>query len=267
VPTPLPELEDLLARARFKALAHRLKVWALEKRKPWWQLLFEAAHRFLPPASVGVPRYRRPPGWLDLHFVGRHWAALTGYPRRVELFGPLPTFQENLQTLEVLRRQLACSVLESDPPIERRYPYLDRSLLEFLYSIPREQLIRPGQRRSLMRRALAGIVPDEILHRKRKAFVARSPLEAIQKEWPRVARMTDDMVASSLGIVSAKDFAEALRIAKNGGEVSIVQLLRTMAIEIWLRNLAWHGALGRLGENASQAVRQDPRRESSLVPN
>ena len=33
---------------------------------------------------------------------------------------------------------------------------------EFMYAIPREQLVRPGQRRSLMRRALAGVVPDEL---------------------------------------------------------------------------------------------------------
>ena len=35
-----------------------------------------------------------------------------------------------------------------------------------------EQLVRPNQRRSLMRRALVGIVPAEILNRRRKAFIA-----------------------------------------------------------------------------------------------
>ena len=48
VPTPIPELEDLLAGARLRALAHQLKAWALEKRKPWFHLFFEAARGFLP---------------------------------------------------------------------------------------------------------------------------------------------------------------------------------------------------------------------------
>ena len=48
VPTPTPALADLLARARFITLAHQLKVWALEKRKPWFYLLFEAAQEFFP---------------------------------------------------------------------------------------------------------------------------------------------------------------------------------------------------------------------------
>ena len=174
VPTPAPELENLLARAQFGALAHQLKVWALEKRKPWFHLFWEAARGFFPPALVGVPKYMRPAPWLQSSFVKRHWAALTGYPSRTKLFGPLPSFQDNLGTLDALRRQLARTALPFEPPYEKRYPYLDRSLLEFMFAIPREQLVRPTQRRSLMRRALVGIVPDEILNRKTKAFVARS---------------------------------------------------------------------------------------------
>jgi len=50
------------------------------------------------------------------------------------------------------------------------------------YAVPRDQLVRPGQRRSLMRRALNGIVPDQLLNRKRKAFVVRSPLATIRWE-------------------------------------------------------------------------------------
>ena len=114
----------------------------------------------------------------------RHWAALTGYPSRTKLFGPLPSFQENVITLDALRRQLARTALPFEPPFEKRYPYLDRGLLEFMYAIPREQLVRPTQRRYLMRRALVGIVPDEILNRKTKAFVARSPMVAIANDGP-----------------------------------------------------------------------------------
>jgi asparagine synthase (glutamine-hydrolysing) len=186
VPTPAPELEDLLARGHLRTLAHRLKVWALNKRKPWFHLLFEASRGFFPPALVGVPKNKKPVPWLNTGFVQRNRSALQGYQIRLKLFGPLPTFQENVSTLDVLRRQLACSALPSDAPHEKRYPYLDRNLLEFAFGIPREQLIRPGQRRSLMRRALVGVVPDELLSRKRKAFVARAPLAAIFGEWARV---------------------------------------------------------------------------------
>ena len=238
LPTPTPEFEDLLARGQFRSLAHQLKVWALDKRKPWIHLLFEAIGRFFPPSVVGLPRSRRPAPWLDAGFIRRNLSALQGYQQRIELFGPLPSFQENLATLEVLRRQLACSVMPKNPPYERRYPYLDRELLEFLFSIPREQLVRPGQRRSLMRRALAGILPEEVLNRKRKGFISRSPRLALSAQWAKVAEMNHDLVSASLGIIDPDKFLEALRTARLGHEVRLVPLIRTTAVELWLRNLS-----------------------------
>jgi len=126
--------------------------------------------------------------------------------------------------------------LPCDPPYEKRYPYLDRDLLEFLYSIPREQLVRPGQRRSLMRRALAGIVPAEILNRRRKAFIARAPAAAISAQWAEAIELTRQMVSGSLGIVVPEKFIAALESARVGREVPMILLMRTIALELWLRN-------------------------------
>jgi asparagine synthase (glutamine-hydrolysing) len=237
VPTPVPELEDLLARGHFRTLAHQLKVWALEKRKPWFYLFWEAARGFFPPALVGVPKNMWPASWLQPNFVKRNRTALTGYPYRTKLFGALPSFQENLGTIEVLRRQLACTALPFEPHYEKRYPYLDRSLLEFMFAIPREQLVRPAQRRSLMRRALVGIVPDEILNRKTKAFVARSPLVEVSTDWAHFVGITQDMLSSSLGIVDSERLYAALQKARRGQELPMVILNRTFCIEGWLKDL------------------------------
>ncbi len=215
VPTPIPEFEDLLTRSQYRTLAHQLKVWALNKRKPWFHLFFEAARRFFPPILVGVPQNKRPAHWLNRDFVRRNRAALIGYESRMKFFGPLPSFQESISTLDEVRRQLATDALPSEPLYEGRYPYLDRRLLEFMYAIPREQLVRPGQRRSLMRRALVGIVPDELLNRKRKAYVARALMAGITREWASLAELSEHMVSSSLGIVDPKAFCDALQRRRN----------------------------------------------------
>lgn len=243
VPTATPELRDLLARVRLGTLAHQLKVWSLNKRKPWFHLFLEATRDFFPPALMGVSVHRRPPAWLDPRFAKRHWLALIGYESRVKLFGPLPSFQENLAAFDVVRRQLACDALPSEPSYEKRYPYLDRDLVEFLYAVPREQLVRPGQRRSLMRRALAGIVPDELLSRRRKAFVARGPRAAICNELSGLAEISEHMISTSLGIVDPKKFAESLSKARYSQEVPVVALIRTLFVESWLTNLSERGLL------------------------
>lgn len=243
VPTPVPELMDLLARAQIKTFARQLTAWALNRRKPWIHLFLEAARGFLPISLVGVPKYLRPPKWLHPGFVERQRDALRGYPCRVNFFGPLPTFQECLFTIDALRRQLACSFLPREPLYEKRFPYLDRTLLEFICAIPRAQLVRPGERRSLMRRALAGIVPHDVLNRKRKAFILRSPTAAICTEWARLINENGEIASDTLGILDARAFSTEVDEAGRGREVHIVRMSRMLEIESWLRAIRGQATL------------------------
>jgi len=88
-----------------------------------------------------------------------------------------------------------------------------------------------------MRRALVGIVPDEILNRKTKAFVSRSPMVAISNEWVHFAEMTENMLSNSLGIVDEERISEALQRVRRGEEVPIIKLMRTLYLEGWLKDL------------------------------
>lgn len=237
VPTPIPELADLLAAGRLMALAHRLKIWALTKRQPWAHLFFEVAREFLPFDRFGAPTHMRPAVWLDLKFVKSHREALRGYEPRLRLLVAAPSFQENLFSIGSLRRQLAAVILPSAPTYERRYPYLDRALIEFVLAIPRDQLVRPGERRSLMRRALRGIVPEDVLNRRRKAYVIRAPLRTIAKHSAALERLADGMVCSRLGIMSRPAYLTALRQVGRDHVVPLVQLIRTVNLECWLRGV------------------------------
>jgi asparagine synthase (glutamine-hydrolysing) len=259
VPTSIPELADLFATANIRELARQLVAWSLATRKPVLYLVAMTALPFLPLGFAPVSRHKLSAPWFPLGFVRRHQSAYDGYPARLKLFGPRPSFQENLSALDLLRRQLGRSIPSLHPLCEKRYPYLDRDLLEFLYAIPREQLIRPGQRRSLMRRALAGIVPDEILKRRRKAYVARGLLTAVARELPAFLETMRHMIAASLGIVDQKGFIEALRRASNGEQIPLVPILRTIELEYWLRHLRdWH-----VLPNGYSPSREIPRQEFS----
>lgn len=254
VPTPVPELANLLAAGKFPQLVRRAATWALLKRKPLLHVLEETLRAFLPPAFVEMSARERPAAWLEREFVARCRTSLRGDPMRLKFFGPLPSFQENLFALKGLRRQLSCSSVSPRPVYEKRYSYLDRDLLEFLYAIPREQIIRPGQRRSLMRRALTGIVPDEVLNRQRKGFVTRGPLAAVPSDWNTMIAVSGGMITGSLGIVNAPAFAEALQRARQGHDFPLVTLIRTMRLEYWLRHLRAAGLLDLSGHRGFQAV-------------
>lgn len=94
-----------------------------------------------------------------------------------------------------------------------------------------------------MRGSLAGIVPDEILNRKRKAYVTRAPRTAIATHWKDIQSLTHRMVAESLGIVSSAAFRQSLEDLRSGREMAIVPIERMLSLESWLRNLAHWGVL------------------------
>ncbi len=237
VPTAIPELADLLAAGHLYRLAQQITRWAMAQKESGFHLLLALLRAFLPPRSAVAASSVSALEWLRADFIRRHREVLSGYECRLRLFGQRPSIQENVAALRALQRQLECSGPRTTFPHEVRYPYLDKDLLEFLFAVPREQMIRPGQRRSLMRRALMGIVPEEVLQRKRKAFILRAPMVAIADHWMPLDQMTRHMVSDEMGIVNGKKFRDVLSRVRDGHVVPMVPVIRTLLIEHWLRGV------------------------------
>jgi asparagine synthase (glutamine-hydrolysing) len=244
VPTPRPELQNLLLRARFFTLAHQLKAWAAKMRKSPLPLLWQAVRGFVVSSAVGPSEEIHPAPWLHSGFLDRNRTALCNYPSRTRLFGPLPSFQEHFHQIGFVRRAMASlnggHQVHEELLCDVRYPYLDRDLLEFAFAIPQEQLVGVGKRRFLMKRALVGIVPDELLNRKQRRIETASD---IATEWPSLAEVGNDLICCTLGLIDAKRFLEALERARRNDEVDVCSLKRTLFLESWLRYLAAHGVL------------------------
>jgi asparagine synthase (glutamine-hydrolysing) len=58
-----------------------------------------------------------------------------------------------------------CNKLCSAFGIEPRHPFFDKRLIEFCISLPREQRVCDGWTRMIVRRALADLLPEKVLHR------------------------------------------------------------------------------------------------------
>ena len=126
---------------------------------------------------------------------------------------------------------------------EIRYPYLDQNLIEFIISIPASQLLRPGERRSLMRRSLIGLVPQEVLSRRTKQFGARTPLIAFDRNLEGLQVAFDSPLVSYLGYVNRDRFLETLSSTTGAKEIHIGRMARAISLEFWLRDLARHKLL------------------------
>jgi asparagine synthase (glutamine-hydrolysing) len=234
VPTPVPELADLFVRLdAFRFLLQSFR-WAFAKRKPVVQLWLSVLASFAP-RTIDSSAIAAAWNWLTPEFRTRNREHLGVPTRPFRFFGPLPSLQANFAALEALGRQITCAPVLRGPLYEWRYPFLDRDLVAFCSSIPREQLVRPKERRSLMRRALAGIVPREVLERKRKAYVSRGLVKVLAGEWRMLREVP--FQSEDLRIVDSALLRTLVAQAEQGTDVPVVPLLRTLALERWLREL------------------------------
>jgi len=187
-----------------------------------------------------VARGRLQP-WVDRHFA-RKYRMRTRQIENVEgvwFWRPGP--RDAAQTIMTLSRDLSYS---SPSRIEQRYPYLDQTLVEFLTSIPLEQLLRPGNRRSLMRRALSSLLPAEVLQRKTKVSAARCFSLTLEKHWDKVEQSLISSLSSSLGYVDGIELrADLLKLRNGQVPLHLVRLLKALSLEFWLRDLDARGIL------------------------
>jgi asparagine synthase (glutamine-hydrolysing) len=69
--------------------------------------------------------------------------------------------------------------------LEVRAPFLDNDVVEFARKIPHQYKLRHGQTKYLLKKALEGVLPKDIIHRKKKGFGV--PLARWLKSWSEEA--------------------------------------------------------------------------------
>ena len=136
-------------------------------------------------------------------------------------------------------------MLPCGPAHEKRYPYLDRDLLEFLFAVPREQLLRPGQRQPrscaarLQGSSRGGLesTAEGIRSRAGRSLKSRNI-----STW--LLPKLDTMITKRRSALSiAPPSAGSSRTPRVGLETLPVALWRTIGMEAWLRNLEARGLL------------------------
>ena len=228
-------------------------------RHPWKRDLFRAvSRRDVAPAlrtmasealsSFGIAteaRHRRRARllhrtmpWLDREFLGR-----IDLGSRLSLAPLADAFRDHEQA-EVVREGLhpwqthALEIEERDCAqlgIETRHPFLDRRLVEFAIAVPGNALHRAGESKFVVRRAMAGLVPEGIRKRRDKAQfgdVFFQTLEALGGE-----SMFSGMAIASAGWVNVERAREAYRAAcrlHQGPNSAARDLAIALAWRLWM---------------------------------
>jgi asparagine synthase (glutamine-hydrolysing) len=117
--------------------------------------------------------------------------------------------------------------------LECRVPLLDQRLVEFAAGLPGTQRMRRGEPKSLMKRALHGVLPEEILHREKRGFGA--PVGAwLKKELLPVAqRILSPQAIEQRGLFRASTVDEMWKRHLSGHDDLSDQLFALLALELW----------------------------------
>jgi asparagine synthase (glutamine-hydrolysing) len=255
VPDPRSQLADLLVTLHFLSFCKQLFAWSLAKKAPWVQLFYQSVSVLIPDRLKGrnAPAAQMP-AWIDLEFARKRYLSKHTNGLRKDLGFWLPSRREYAGTLATILQQMAHSPGQTLPCEERRYPYLDRDLIEFLMAIPASQLLRPGQRRSLMRRALVGIVPREVLWRRSKGATGRSHLLALQSSVNEVVQLMDTSISGKMQFINDVRFREDLSRAAAGNCMNVVTMLKEISLEFWLRDMVRRNLIFYSGTSVTDSI-------------
>jgi asparagine synthase (glutamine-hydrolysing) len=242
LPEAAPQLTDLLHQRRPLLLHRQLKLWSQILKQPYWLVLWQETIVPLlgPTLAAMFQRQLQPAPWLDREFINtrriKERLVLPADP-----FGyRLPSSRRQASMVQFIVSSIAEGECWEESICDKTYPFLHRPLVEFLMSIPFEQKLRTTETRSLMRRALKDLLPPNVLKRKSKGIVGETFCRGLADEWPALKPMLTGMRVAQRGYVDAKVFRYAVDLARHGRKLETSTLLKTIALEIWLRSLE-HG--------------------------
>lgn len=168
VPDPTHQLASFLLHFELAAFVRSVCHWSIARKRTVWQTVAETGATLLPEWLRATGRaLRNDRSWV------KGWVRVYG---AVNLARPVFDVWQPVLTgvlpPSLIGHSLARILTGRRPPLigttTALYPYLDQDLVSFLNAVPSEQLLQPGKRRHLMRRALIDLVPEPVLWRKTK---------------------------------------------------------------------------------------------------
>ena len=231
-----PAVADLLGAGRLLSAHQLCSAWSFASRIPYVELMFTSSlPLILPPFIQQFVRPLLLPSWIstDKRKKLRSYFASPSEERTVSSW---PSRKAQLSMVHSLIDLLSAGYFSQVRKMYLTHPYSDQSLIEFCLSLPISQLIRPGETRSIMRRAFRDLLPPAILKRKTKAGPEEVFLRALRNEWDDIGNVREWQLAQR-GFIEPGTLSLSLQQSHLGVELPNEVLVRVFSLERWLRSL------------------------------
>jgi asparagine synthase (glutamine-hydrolysing) len=238
-PTGSPELADLLIRWRLLATISMARRWSQAAAMPLWQVLIASA---VGPITVANRFLRWHPPDVNLRpwitNCARRYVTGTGRSQalRVNTSIGRPSLRVRVQAVRALYALISAGYFQEYYGIYFSHPLAHQQLIDFVLSLPIDQLARPGEDRSLMRRAMRGLLPERVRTRKSKGSIDEMFCRALEREQQSIGPASALEVCRR-GYANPEPLAKAIREVALGRLDHSYALVRLFSLERWLRSL------------------------------
>lgn len=233
-------LADLLRDGRVGRFWRELDQWQRVLRMPLSNLVWRYCLR--PLASRPLVDYDWAPethDWIERSFA-RRWG-LNGRARRAGMPSTCRDVadQWHVEAIGRITGFLLRGYLEKACDI--RYPFLHRPLVELALAIPWSLKAMPGEPKSLLRRAMRGVLPERVRQRKQDASTGHAVYRGLRKEWAALEGIVASSMLVDLGVVNRARLQHALYLGRHGHAPDLGGLLSTLTLDAWLQHAAHKG--------------------------
>jgi len=132
--------------------------------------------------------------------------------------------------LEVLDKAAAAFSLDA------RYPFFDWRLAEFCLAVPTSEKLQDGWSRMIFRRAMNGILPEEVRWRPTKGDLSPNWYRGFVKDraqFERLVRQPNPILSSYINIDAVKAAFDRLQVRPARNQVDALVLYRTLMLNRW----------------------------------
>ncbi len=118
--------------------------------------------------------------------------------------------------------------------IDLRHPYLDSRIIDLAYSFPATLSFADGFSKAIVRQAMRGFLPDEILDRPRKIYPTALFDRALRVKRANIETLLRDMRAAELGYLEPSSLRRAVDDYLSGRRAN-TDFWHSLSLEAWLR--------------------------------
>jgi len=202
-------------------------------------------------AGARAPQWLRVQTWLaafSAEAQAKLWREPSSLAAPEALFAPTKTLFDTPDTRDplarvgyVFARQYMldyilvkvdrCAMMHS---LEGRAPFLDRDVAEFICRLPSRYKLRGARRKYLLKKAVAGILPKEILSRGKRGFLIPTAAWLRGRLRPQVDELLGERYLKAQGIFDPKTVTGLVTEHATGAADHRKKLWTLLVLQLWL---------------------------------